>query len=118
MKEGRKMKTVVFGVMLAVMCLLSVGCATTTTKEMVQAELTLMQTKIAAASTTSALCQQGIMSQQDCATALAAYQLSQVSSNTALSLLLANCTDADLSAQIQAAIAAGFPGLSFVKGTQ
>jgi hypothetical protein len=80
---------------------------------MVKAELTMKQTKIAAATTTSALCQQGVMSKQDCAAALAAYQLSQVSSNTALSLLLANCTDADLSAQIQAAMASGFPVLSF-----
>jgi len=106
------MKTIVLGVMLAAMCLVA-ACATTTTKEMVRAELTMKQTKIAAATTTSALCQQGVMSKQDCTAALAAYQLSQVSSNTALSLLLANCTDADLSAQIQAAMAAGFPVLSF-----
>jgi uncharacterized lipoprotein YajG len=112
MKEGRKMKTIVLGVMLAAMCLVA-ACAGTTTGEMVKAELTMKQTKIAAATTTSALCQQGVMSKQDCAAALAAYQLSQVSSNTALSLLLANCTDADLSAQIQAAMASGFPVLSF-----
>lgn len=108
------MKKGILAVFVCVLgCLMVAGCATTTTKEMVQAELTLKQTKIAAATTSAALCQQGVMSQQDCTAALAAYQLSQVSSNTALSLLLVNCTDADLSAQIQAAMATGFPVLSF-----
>jgi hypothetical protein len=91
------------------------ACALTTSQNVVTAELNLRQNKIAAATAASVLCQQGLMSAEDCATAAGAYQLSQISSSMALSMLLASCDDPALQAQIQEAVGAGFPRLSFTK---
>lgn len=91
------------------------ACAMTTSQNVVNSELTLKQNKIAAATAASVLCQQGLMSEEDCATAAGAYQLSQISSGMALAMLLASCDDPALQAQIQEAVNAGFPALSFVR---
>lgn len=98
---------------LMILSLMAAGCATTTSQKAVTAELALKQNKIAAATAVSILCQQGLMSVNDCATAAGAYQLSQVSSGMALSMLLVSCDDPALQAQIQQAVAEGFPALTF-----
>jgi len=105
--------------MKKVLCLIAgfmlCACATTMTANSLKNELMVKQAVVSSAVVASTACQAGLMKPSDCVTAFNAYMLSQLGINTSLQIMGMNTTDADLQAQIQAAITTGFPVLSFDK---
>jgi hypothetical protein len=97
--------------LIAGLCLCA--CSTTMTASTLKTELITKQAVVTSAVAASVGCQTGLMSKENCASAFAAYQMAQLGINTTLQIMDLNTTDTDLKAQIQAAITAGFPVLSF-----
>lgn len=107
------MKTLICCIIGMLLC----ACSTTMTTNSLKTELMVKQAVVSSAVVASTACQVGLMKPSDCVTAFDSYMLSQVGINTSLQIMSMNTTDADLKAQIQAAIDAGFPVLSFEKTT-
>jgi hypothetical protein len=95
------------------MAMMLFACSSLVTSEMVNSEINLKQTVITMALGASTACQTGIMAKKDCFTAAQSYALAQVGANTALQMLLLNCKDDALKAQIQTELANRYPTMSF-----
>lgn len=100
-------------VALLLLALALSGCPATT-QQMVDIEMGIRQGKITMATGADVACKAGlVMTPENCAQALVAYQASQMASNIAMQAMLANAKDPAIREQLEKALSQGFPQFTF-----